>query len=335
MNEEQERANVQARWKEFWNDHQTFNSPWARNILHSLSEFLGFVFKFEALLPGLKQLYVASGVQFPDDFDWECDWTNMLADLPAANLAVLPIFKCAIALRAYAYYGLVVRKEEIDVFSFLDVLEESFIPRQWGNDDETEQTIHAALGRRKLDYKTLGYKLEGLRPEELAALAELNRKSIMNLIAPGKSGALQKDDNDHITVESASRWLLGRPGFRPSIWHHQDDLSFIPRDASLVVEPLFVPVARDGSWFSPSDRRKRDSLYYVSNGDDEQGFDDYWSAIDFLTRAGSPQWRYTDTAGRWRIKKGTAWERKSRQEVEKLLSGDPNGMQRIEEASNT
>jgi hypothetical protein len=86
-------------------------------------------------------------------------------------------------------------------------------------------------------------------------------------------------------------------------------------DASSIDEPLFVPVARDGSWFSPTDCHQADGQYHVGNGADEMTFKDYGLALDFLTRAASPRWRYTDTIGRWRTKTATSWERKARHEV--------------------
>jgi hypothetical protein len=145
----------------------------------------------------------------------------------------------------------------------------------------------------------------------------------MNLVAPGKGGVLQKDSDDQITGESATRWLLSRPDFRRSIWQQQKNIhvAVLPKQATpSILEPLFVPVAGDGSWFSPAERHQRDGHYYVGNGDDEKQFDDYWAALDFLARAASPRWRYADTTGRWRIKMATGWERKAREEVEALLS---------------
>ena len=97
-------------------------------------------------------------------------------------------------------------------------------------------------------------------------------------------------------------------------------LPFPKQATPSTVEPLFVPVAGDGSWFSPSERHQADGHYQVGNGDDEKQFDDYWTALDFLARAASPRWRYADTTGRWRIKMATSWERKAREEVEALLS---------------
>jgi hypothetical protein len=283
--------------------------------LKNLSEFLPFIFKFDAVPVGLKQLYVKSDVSFPRDFDWAHDWTSASEHLSATILKELPIFKLALAFRAYADYGLLLEGND-DFHGIGDLMSGmlQFFPRQWGLDEEMDRTITAAVGRWKLDYAH-----EGLTPDELAALARVSRKSVMNLIAPGKSGTLQKDSDDKITIESARRWLLARPDFRPSI---MQPASSLPKsESSSIVEPLFVPVAGDGSWFSPGDRHQRDQNYYVGNGNDERKFDDYWTALDFLARAASPRWRYADTTGRWRIKTATGWERKARQDVQELLSG--------------
>jgi hypothetical protein len=314
---ERERAELDARWKEFWDDHKAFDSAWARNILGNLSEFLPFVFKFDAVPSGLKQLYVKGGARLPADFDWSGEWTDASGQLPATALGELPIFKLALALRAYAYYGLMLKIDSFDVIEFLDYAELLYFPLQWGHDKETEQTIFAAFARAKLDYPK---ESKGLTPEELAALARVSRKSIMNLLAPGKHGVLQKYADDQITVESAMRWLQSRADFRRSIWQRQKDkLSSPPKSQALSIKPLFVPIASDGSWFSPSDR-SRDGSYYVANGDAEKEFSEYWDALEFLTQAASPRWRYTDAADRSRTKVAIRWERKERPEVETLLS---------------
>jgi hypothetical protein len=325
VSNQQESSKVEERWKEFRHDHQTFDSSWARHILHNLSEFLPYVFEFDAVPVGLKQLYVKSGVKFPRDFEWEDAWPEA-SELPASYLSVLPIFKLALALRAYAYYGLIL--EILPRWQGLwDFLGEKEIFSLWGYDKDAEQTIIAAEARYKLDHPK-EKDSEALTPEELAALARVSRKSIMNLIA-GKSGVLQKAQNDRITIESARRWLLARSDFRPSVWQQQGSVSLSPQGPdSSVVEPLFVPVSRDGGWFSPSDRHQRDGHYYVGNGDDEKKFDDYWTALDFLARAASPRWRYADTTGRWRIETAVGWERKTRQEVESQLPHDEKNQRR-------
>ena len=113
-------------------------------------------------------------------------------------------------------------------------------------------------------------------------------------------------------MESARRWLLARDDFRPSI-RRAGDFSLPTAEPSSIDDPLFVPVASDGSWFSPADQRE--AQYYVANGVDEQRFPDYATALDFLTRASSPRWRYSDAIGRWRTRAATGWERKARHDV--------------------
>lgn len=349
-----QQAEVEARLKEFWDDHKNFDSGWARYILNQVEQTLPFIFKFSAIRPGLEQLYVKSGVRVPrelleqqvigvwdehleqyvkpreldlEKLDLEFDFfLGEPEELPTAILRPLPIFKLALAIRAYADYGLLLqfpKEDEVeDLFYFLERF-----PRHWMDQPalaegeswaEDTTRIVAAGARWKLDHH------ESVTPDELAALARVSRKSIMNLAAPGKGGVLQKGSDDQITSESAMRCLLSRPDFRPSIWQQQKDINpsdFLPKQAApSVVEPLFVPVAGDGSWFSPAERRQPDGHYQVGNGDDEKQFDDYWTALDFLARAASPRWRYADTTGRWRIKMATGWERKAREKVEKLLA---------------
>jgi hypothetical protein len=334
MNECQlsENEEIQARWTKFWDDHKDFDSHWARNVLHSLSEFLPFVFKFDAVRHGLEQLYTRSDVQFPLDWDWSHNWTNPNELLPAAALRQLPIFRLALALDAYAYYGLKLVIEERDetheLDTFLDDLAERtrpphsqirLFPHEWGGDNAMEQTLTAALARRKLDHPSVG----AITPEELAALVKLPRKNIVNLLAPKKRGILKADERGLIPVEIARSWLSTRRDFLPSVWQQQGNIPVPALDYESLLddEPIFVPVASDGAWFSPNDRNQRDGCYYVASGEHEERFEEYWAALDFLGRARFPRWRYCDAAGRWRAKtgRGDDWLRKSRSEIETLL----------------
>jgi hypothetical protein len=61
-----QQAEVEARLKEFWDDHKDFDSGWARGILEELDEvILPHVFEPSAVEAGLEQLYVKSGVRVP------------------------------------------------------------------------------------------------------------------------------------------------------------------------------------------------------------------------------------------------------------------------------
>jgi hypothetical protein len=309
---EKENAEVEGRWQEFWRDHEDYDYSWARSVLHDLTEWLPYVFRFEAIAHGLKELSERSGVPFELE-----EWTDAFEHMPASALSQLPICKLALALRAYAYYGLLLSTDQVHVLEFLEMVEVHVVPLEWGNDDDMRQTITAALARCKLDSRNAS---EGLTFEELAALAKVSRKSLMNLAAPGKHGVLQKTTNNKITFESAARWLSTRTDFRRSIWQQQEKKTHAqPALPSALIEPLFVPIASDGSWFSPADHQ-RDGRYYVANGDTEERFDDYWQALEFTSKASAPRWRYLDTGGRLRMRAMVRWERKARLEVEELAA---------------
>ena len=323
LNESEE---VQARWKEFWNDHKDFDLQWARNILHNLSEFLPFVFKFDAVRHGLEQFYTRSDVQYPADWDWSSDWTGADEHLPAAALRQLPIFRLALALDAYAYYGLKLEDDDfhglgdflVEFANRTDLVPYALFPLEWGG-RSMDQTIAAAIARQKLDHPAIG---EAMTAEELAALVKLPRKNIVNLLAPKNRGIL-KADRGLVPVEIARSWLSTRHDFRPSVWQQQSNFpNPAPCYESLLGgDPIFVPVASDGAWFSPNDRHTRDGCFYVASGDNEEKFEDYWAALDFLGRSRFPRWRYCDAAGRWRVKagRGDEWLRKSRAEIQTLL----------------
>jgi hypothetical protein len=345
------KAELDAHWREFWQEHKDFESPWTRNVLHNLSEFLPLVFKFGATPYGLKQLYERSEVpsnlldswtQEESDPRDQHSWTDASEWLPSTALRRLPIFQLDLALRAYAYYGLKLELEQSKFYSLEEFLEQwesdwSLIPREWCA-PEQQQAIMAALARRKLDGPKHG---ETITPDELAALARVGRKSIMNLLAPKNGGLTPVEQGGElaIEIESARNWLRSRSNFRPSVWQYQDGRVMgqpLQSDALQLTEPIFVPVASDSMWFSPEHHAQRKdrpgqrgktrtdrSLYYVANGDHEESYENYWEALDFLNRAELPRWRYAD-GGQWRTKNVNGWTRKSRHEIEALLNTGDN-----------
>ena len=259
--------------------------------------------------------------------------------LPSTTIRQLHIHRLALALRAYAYYGLKLRVEEPHDFNgledFLNDWEQEsgrLFPREW-IPKEMEETITAAVARRKLDFPQNDEG--GITPDELAALARVSRKSIMNLLAPSNRSllAIEKEGRVTIGIESARRWLQDRPNFKSSVWQYQDeeiDEPLFSSEPPSVADPIFVPVGSDEVWFSPVHRTlkknpKQDEpahwLYYVANGDQEERHEDYWAALNFLNSANSPRWRYLDD-GQVCVKNASGWIRKSRQEIENLLVGE-------------
>jgi hypothetical protein len=142
---------------------------------------------------------------------------------------MLPIYRLDLALRAYAYYGLKLESEDTygdHTDAFLEEWESdnSRFPLSWCREEEKE-IITAALARSKLDHPDDPGR-DTMTPDELAALARVSRKSIMNLLAPSNRSLLSVDQRGQtaIGIESARRWLSDRPDFRPSVWQYQEDM---------------------------------------------------------------------------------------------------------------
>ena len=117
-----------------------------------------------------------------------------------------------------------------------------------------EETIIAAVARSKLDFPQNDEG--GITPDELAALARVSRKSIMNLLAPSNRSllAIEKEGRVTIGIESARRWLQDRPNFKSScmaVSGRGDRRTSIFFGLLSVADPIFVPVGSDEVWFSP------------------------------------------------------------------------------------
>ena len=223
--EAEESAEVEARWKEFWADHKDYDPSWVPEFLGELREDLPFVFgnsAYEAFV----LMYERNGVELPKG---PPDVASYHPQLTPRELYKLPIGQFAFGVRAYAYYGVWphwLDSPDRDFGEYLSAFGRGMFAAGWSlfgnetpddNDIDDRRAIIAAFARQKLD-PPIDY---GLTPDELAALARVSRKSIMNLLAPGSGGILQLDTEKLITPESASRWLLGRADFRPSIWEKQ------------------------------------------------------------------------------------------------------------------
>lgn len=311
------KTEVEKRWWQFWDDHRDFDPPWVRRVLHEVAELLPFVFPFEAVGEGLPIMLKGGEGELPPDFDW-----MVVEELPINWLEKLPIYRNYLAVRAYAFYGLKLEDADLahDWDAFLETEDSGMLPPCWLQDKEAKRSFAAARARRKLDHPE--WHRMGLSAEELAALAAVSRKSVMNLLAPKSGGVLKARADGSISVESARQWLEARPDFRPSIWHLQEDLPLRRPDQADFIDgdPVWVPVTKEGDWFSPEHIRP-DGYFHVTCAKykEEETYDDYWDALEFLSRAASPRWRCPDEAGRWYLKPASRWDRKIRQEIEDLI----------------
>ena len=77
---------------------------------------------------------------------------------------------------------------------------------------------------------------------------------------------------------------------------------------------IFVPVARDGSLFTPD--LMRNGTYQIGAKGEEENVSNFFDALARLNSMAVPRWRRPNEKGLWGIVSGVAWQR-----IEK--TGDP------------
>ena len=66
-----------------------------------------------------------------------------------------------------------------------------------------------------------------------------------------------------------------------------------------------VPIARDGSRFTPSQHRR--TGYWIGDKGAEKTVETFEEALDVLRRMPVPRWRRPNQAGNWGIVAGVEW----------------------------
>lgn len=156
---------------------------------------------------------------------------------------------------------------------------------------------------------------------DLALLSGVSVKRVQNAIYAKTDEAPIVDKNGLISPESCEAWLAGRDYMR-SIWKQVSELyplqedwgrgvQFGESEQGISVEDfVFVPVANDGTMFTPSLRRETDKKYLVGPKGDERSFDIFKDALSELQKMETPRWRRPNReSGKAGIVTGQVWKR--------------------------
>lgn len=142
----------------------------------------------------------------------------------------------------------------------------------------------------------------------MAVLGGITEGRVRNLLSDANS-LLERGPNGGIKAMSAAAWLQKKKGFLASIWH-EADATAEPQDEGETVAPervIFVPVARDGSMFTPD--LLRNGVYRIGAKDAEEDVADFSTALARLNAMPVPRWRRPNKKGLWGIVSGVAWQR--------------------------
>ncbi|MFG6589371.1 hypothetical protein [Sulfitobacter sp. MOLA879] len=218
-------------------------------------------------------------------------------------------------LTAYADYGLLLESwndlQEAEnllgrqVEAGLSLLELASIGLKQPQEEPIWRVVSKANARWKLDMK------KPLNKTDLSLLSGLAEQSIRNRLA-GKSREME-GTIERVEAEEASEWLKRQKHFVSSIWRYQSGREYQQFDLGHVCNPVFVPVAADGSLFHRG--LVKDGVFVVGYAGEEEQFDDFEIALRKLQQMVQPTWRRPTENNRWTQVKGVRWIRLNHEEI--------------------
>jgi hypothetical protein len=166
------------------------------------------------------------------------------------------------------------------------------------------------------------YKLdtgERLTMGEIALLLDVREATVVTNAHRKNFVSIEEGNRRYAEPDAVSPWMI-KNGYKPTIKGGTAASPKPARDAKaqeLANDIAFVPVARDGRWFSPEDRH--DGRYVVGAAKHERRFKDYYQALDALLRMATPRWRtkQDDIAG---IAFGVRFDRIPRAELDLAIT---------------
>jgi hypothetical protein len=304
---------IENRLTEFGAAYEDFESDDVRKMVIATGDWLEKLMGTATAGVAMKSLFTAAFRHSPQDNSWRQSWEGVSIN----DVMLLPKADLLVNLSAFAFWGLPLRHEGTiqeneavigeaitEVRTFVDA-----VPAGWGDFDAVKQTVEAAECRWLLDHD------QDVTQEQLAAVARISLKTLKNLLTPSNDSGLKLNREGKIPSAAALAWLKARDDFRDSVWRERlpDEDSSEPSHVADLGPIMFVPVAKEGSWFSPDLRRA--GHYVIGPKGAEENVDEYEKALNRLSRMATPRWRRPNNEGNWGIVSGVRWERRIAAEI--------------------
>ncbi|WP_306015014.1 hypothetical protein [Oceanicaulis sp. MMSF_3324] len=280
------------------------------------------------------------------------NWRETWAEIDGWDSSSTPPFLDELhELSAFANYGIMTIWDiQEDAHDYLEVrhlkerMADAKNPPKWvqkvcSKIERFEALVGSVEGKTKLEYlpalreqALARVKLDGGEPltvSELAVLSGVSMKRLQNAIYAQSEGAPTVSKGGLIAPEACARWLNERD-YRWSIWQDivaeyplkanwGESTELSPHDALKEHEDyLFVPVALDGSVFSPDlGSGPSGQQFRVGPKGEEVNVEGFEEALQRLTKMETPRWRRPNPeSGRLGIVSGQSWKRVRRSELE-------------------
>lgn len=216
-------------------------------------------------------------------------------------------------LSEYAVFGMLRSGMEESILETIKIVEDLLTDcpaDQWFDQPDREPLlpiIAMARARWNLDNG------HGVAPEGLALLGGVKLTRIRNMMS-GSSPELPKDAAGLLSNEAARAWLEGRDCFLATLTESLEVDSVVSMEEA--VDPIFLPVARDGSMFTPDVRRG--ARYQVGEKGNERYHDNFDEALADLQAMSVAKWRRPNSEGNWGIVSAVEWRRVDRRSLKPL-----------------
>ena len=318
----------ETRWAEFGECYESFEGSDIASLLVATGEWLELLLMDSSAVDAAMRVLRERVYTSTDLRGTDLPWRELFERVDEMSPTSAQFM---VSLNAFAYWGLppdesffglaakdadIVRVVEAHV-AYARRLHDG-IPRGWGDIHDLTNTVLAAEARFRIDTE------RDVTLEQLAALAQINAKSIRNMLTPKAGGSiLTTTAAGEIPHGEALRWLLSRESFKPSIWREPGSNPRVVSqiDTQELGEVVFVPVAKDGSWFDPLSCQTK-SGYRIGPKGAEQPKKDYREALDLLARMPTPFWRRPNSVGNWGLVAGVSWQRRSVSDLRMPKEGD-------------
>ena len=289
-------------------------------IVRSMGDYLATIVGDEVADAAMAKVIVPLAGEEPS----RADWRGALDENESGCFSEWHLGQRLHNLAAYAYFGIALAPDEdpAEVERWLDSIvsearrfrEMSPLELWLGRNraPQLERLIMLAEARWALDHG------DPVDPVALAQFGGISEGRMRNMMG-GANRAFTPDETKKIPAHEAVAWLVARESFWNSIWREQR----LPRYAqsrSGLTDPVFVPVARDGSVFHPG--LLRGGSYTIGEKGDERHLADWREALVELQRLPVPAWRRPNEAGTWGLVTGIRWERLDRDDLD-LFAADP------------
>jgi hypothetical protein len=248
--------------------------------------------------------------------DADGDWAEALASQASGDAYCWPLGAKFHNLNCYANFGIALnggatseqRKQEIDKLIKETSAFMSKVPFDaWQiSPGDAAHTLRLAKGRWALD---MGQTIE---PYALAQFGNVTEGRIRNLMAGHERVFVT--NNGQIPAKQALAWLRSRRTFRPSRWKVQETFEDLAEANGMIDDQLFVPVARDGSFFHPG--LAKNGSFTIGRPGEETNIANFDDALLALQKQSIPVWRRPTAKGVWNHVSAVKWERMSRAEFQ-------------------